>query len=115
MEGSSRAAEGRALRRRGNQRLRHFDEVPGANARPMRRCVVEYVTGLRCRECARPYPAEALHVCDYCFGPLEVVYDYDALRATVTREQIAAGPQTIWRYADLIPVPDHTPFHLGPG
>ena len=53
---------------------------------------MDFVTGLRCRECARPYPAEALHVCDYCFGPLEVVYDYDALRATVTRAQIEAGP-----------------------
>ena len=76
---------------------------------------MDYVTGLRCRECARPYPAEALHVCDYCFGPLEVVYDYDALRATVTREQIAAGPQTIWRYAPLLPVVDNAPVDLGAG
>jgi threonine synthase len=76
---------------------------------------VEFVTGLRCRECARPYPAEALHVCDYCFGPLEVVYDYDALRAHVTREQIAAGPQTIWRYAPLLPVVDSSPIDLGTG
>ncbi len=42
---------------------------------------MDFVTGLRCRECARAYPAEALHVCDYCFGPLEVAYDYEALRA----------------------------------
>jgi threonine synthase len=76
---------------------------------------VEFVTGLRCRECARPYPAEALHVCDYCFGPLEVVYDYDALRAHVTRDQIAAGPQTIWRYAPLLPVVDPAPIDLGTG
>jgi threonine synthase len=76
---------------------------------------VDFVTGLRCRECARPYPAEALHVCDYCFGPLEVVYDYDALRATVTRAQIAAGPQTIWRYAPLLPVADVAPIDLGTG
>ena len=62
-----------------------------------------YVEGLRCRECARPYPAEALHVCEWCFGPLEVVYDYDAIRAAVTRESIAAGPLSIWRYADLLP------------
>ena len=76
---------------------------------------MEFVTGLRCRECARPYPAEALHVCDYCFGPLEVVYDYAALRAHVTREQIAAGPQTIWRYAPLLPVVDYSPIYLGTG
>ena len=76
---------------------------------------MDFVTGLRCRECARPYPAEALHVCDYCFGPLEVVYDYDALRATVTRAQIESGPATIWRYAPLLPVVDGTPIDLGAG
>ena len=76
---------------------------------------MDFVTGLRCRECARPYPAEALHVCDYCFGPLEVAYDYEALRSSVTREQIAAGPQTIWRYAPLLPVSDPEPIDLGTG
>src|SRR5579862_6652511 len=81
----------------------------------MWRCVVDFVTGLRCRECARAYPAEALHVCDYCFGPLEVAYDYEALRNSVTREQIASGPRTIWRYAPLLPVSDPEPIDLGVG
>src|SRR6202140_387665 len=81
----------------------------------MWRCFVDFVTGLRCRECARPYPAEALHVCDYCFGPLEVAYDYEALRRSVNRELIAAGPQTIWRYAPLLPVSDPAPIDLGTG
>ena len=76
---------------------------------------MDYVTGLRCRECSRPYPAEALHVCDYCFGPLEVVYDYERLRADVTRDSIEAGPQTIWRYAPLLPVEDANPIDLGTG
>ncbi|HAM01434.1 MAG TPA: threonine synthase, partial [Acidimicrobiaceae bacterium] len=76
---------------------------------------MDYVTGLRCRECARPYPAEALHVCDYCFGPLEVVYDYERLRAELTREQITAGPHTIWRYRPLLPVSDPAPIDLGAG
>jgi threonine synthase len=76
---------------------------------------VEFVTGLRCRECARTYPAAALHVCDYCFGPLEVAYDYEALRASVTRAEIEAGPQTIWRYASLLPVSDPHPIDLGAG
>lgn len=76
---------------------------------------MDYVTGLRCRECARPYPAEALHVCDYCFGPLEVVYDYERLRSELSREQIAAGPSTIWRYAPLLPVSDPAPIDLGAG
>ncbi|HXX90129.1 MAG TPA: threonine synthase [Acidimicrobiales bacterium] len=76
---------------------------------------MDFVSGLRCRECARTYPAEALHVCDFCFGPLEVVYDYEALRGSVTRESIAAGPQTIWRYAPLLPVADPAPIDLGTG
>jgi len=76
---------------------------------------VDFVSGLRCRECARPYPAEALHVCDFCFGPLEVVYDYEAVRRSVSRESIAAGPETIWRYAPLLPVADAAPIDLGTG
>ncbi|MHB1711484.1 MAG: threonine synthase [Acidimicrobiales bacterium] len=76
---------------------------------------MDFVTGLRCRECGRAYPAEALHVCDYCFGPLEVTYDYERMAATVTRERIAAGPRTIWRYADLLPVADANPVDLGAG
>ncbi len=63
-----------------------------------------HLSGLRCRECARTYPAEALHVCEFCFGPLEVEYDYDAMAAAVSRDKIAAGPPTIWRYADLLPI-----------
>src|SRR5579872_4713644 len=81
----------------------------------MRRIPVDFVTGLRCRECARPYPAQALHVCDYCFGPLEVVYDYERIRAELTREQVAAGPGTIWRYGPLLPVDDPNPIDLGAG
>ncbi len=74
-----------------------------------------YVEGLRCRECARPYPAEALHVCEYCFGPLEVVYDYDAIRAATSREKIASGPLSIWRYADLLPARAEGAVSLGAG
>src|ERR1700733_12604674 len=76
---------------------------------------VEFVSGLRCRECGRTYPAEALHVCDFCFGPLEVTYDYDRVAAHMTRERIADGPRTIWRYADLLPVADAAPVDLGAG
>ncbi len=76
---------------------------------------MNFVTGLRCRECARQYPAEALHVCDYCFGPLEVVYDYEAVSAELTRDKVAAGPQTIWRYRALLPVEDPSPIDLGAG
>ncbi|MBI4728314.1 MAG: threonine synthase [Acidobacteria bacterium] len=61
------------------------------------------VQGLRCRECAREYPAEPLHVCEFCFAPLEVVYDYDEIARTISRERIESGPRSIWRYADLLP------------
>ncbi|HET9060974.1 MAG TPA: threonine synthase [Acidimicrobiales bacterium] len=74
-----------------------------------------FVEGLRCRECARSYPAEALHVCEWCFGPLEVVYDYEAIRAATSRERIAAGPKTIWRYADLLPASPEGAVDLGAG
>ena len=82
---------------------------------PMWRMNVSYVEGLRCRECSRLYPAEALHVCEWCFGPLEVVYDYDRLRAAVSRQRIEAGPNTIWRYADLLPAEAAAPVDLGAG
>jgi len=73
------------------------------------------IAGLRCRECGRGFPAEALHVCDFCFGPLEVAYDYEAIRAGISRESIAAGPRTMWRYGDLLPVDASAPIDLGAG
>jgi len=76
---------------------------------------VGFVKGLRCRECGRSYPAAALHVCDYCFGPLEVAYDYERAAASVSRASIAAGPASIWRYADLLPVSAQSPVDLGAG
>ncbi len=58
---------------------------------------------LRCRVCESEYPALANGICVRCFGPLEPVYDWDALAAIVTRERIEAGPYSLWRYADLLP------------
>jgi threonine synthase len=58
--------------------------------------------GLICRACSAEYPLAAQHACYECFGPLEVAYDEAAL-ARVTRAQIEAGPQNIWRYAALLP------------
>jgi len=73
------------------------------------------VKGLKCRECGRGYPASPIHVCEFCFGPLEVDYDYEAIGARVSRARIEAGPPSIWRYADLLPldVPDGEP-PIGP-
>src|SRR3954468_1898141 len=89
--------------------------VPGANARSDVGGTLSFVEGLRCRECARAYPAEALHVCEWCFGPLEVVYDYDAIAKHLSRERIESGPNTIWRYADLLPADSTAPVDLGAG
>ncbi len=74
-----------------------------------------FVRGLKCRECGRLYPAEALHVCEYCFGPLEADYDYEAIRANVSREKIAAGPRSIWRYRDFLPVEGDRTVDIGAG
>lgn len=76
---------------------------------------MSFVEGLRCRECGRTYPAEARHVCDFCFGPLEVAYDYAAMAKVVTRASIEAGPPSIWRYADLLPVSSNLPVDLSAG
>lgn len=62
------------------------------------------VKGLKCRECGREYPAEPIHVCEFCFGPLEVVYDYEEIRRNISREKIEKGPKSLWRYLDLLPV-----------
>jgi threonine synthase len=63
-----------------------------------------HVESLRCRECGRTYDIAPIFTCEFCFGPLEVAYDYDAIKRSVSRASIAAGPATIWRYADLLPV-----------
>ena len=62
-----------------------------------------FVSGLKCRECSREYPAEALNVCDFCFGPLEVVYDYSTISEVISTDSIGQGPLSIWRYQDLLP------------
>jgi threonine synthase len=66
--------------------------------------VLTHCLGLACRVCATEHPLEANGTCTRCFGPLDPVYDWEALRATVTRERIADGPLSLWRYADLLPV-----------
>src|SRR3954468_15636114 len=62
------------------------------------------IKGLKCKECGRLYEAKALHVCEFCFGPLEVDYNYDLIRSSVSRKSIEAGPLSLWRYWDLLPV-----------
>ena len=71
--------------------------------------------GLKCRECGQDYPLEPKHVCEFCFGPLEVEYDYDAIKTQISREKIARGPFSIWRYQDLLPVEGTPRVDLGAG
>jgi len=72
--------------------------------------------GLKCRECGAEYELQATHVCEMCFGPLDVVYDEAALKKVVSRERIEQGPASMWRYRDLLPVEDETPIvTLGEG
>jgi threonine synthase len=73
------------------------------------------VQGLRCRECGREYEVAPIFTCEWCFGPLEVSYDYDAIGSAISREKIAAGPASIWRYADLLPVDRGHAVDLGAG
>ncbi|MSQ34071.1 MAG: pyridoxal-phosphate dependent enzyme, partial [Dehalococcoidia bacterium] len=65
---------------------------------------MSFARALRCRECGREYKLAPANVCEFCFGPLEVAYDYALMQAAVSREKLQAGPPTLWRYQDLLPV-----------
>src|SRR5438876_954257 len=76
------------------------DAAP-ADALPQRR---SHVRGLRCRACGRPEALGPSFICPACFGPLEVEYDHDIARSTLTRDAIARRAPGIWRYLELLPV-----------
>lgn len=65
---------------------------------------MSHVTGLQCHLCKARYPAQALWVCDKCLGPLEVIYDYDAIRKHISRSLIEGRPNNLWRYRELLPI-----------
>ena len=73
------------------------------------------IKGLKCRECGKEYPAEPLHVCEFCFGPLEVNYDYAAIGKIISRERISQGPKSLWRYIDLLPIENEATVGLHAG
>jgi threonine synthase len=73
------------------------------------------VEGLRCRVCESAYPAFASGICVRCFGPLEPVYDWDAVGRAATRDQIEDGPRSIWRYEALLPAAAPGDDGRGPG
>jgi threonine synthase len=74
-----------------------------------------FARNLKCRECGHEYPLEPTNVCEFCFGPLEVFYDYSAIRSHLTRQRIEAGPPTMWRYAALLPAAAETAVDIGTG
>ena len=63
-----------------------------------------FFSSLKCRECGRLYPKQAIHVCDFDFGPLEAAYDYDAIRASISREILRGRRRRMWRYRELLPI-----------
>ena len=75
---------------------------------------MSYAKTLRCRKCGREYPLEPLNLCDFCFSPLEVSYDYRSVGKAVSREKITEGPPSMWRYKDLLPV-DEDIVDIGTG
>ena len=74
-----------------------------------------YCLSLRCSLCESEYPLEPIGICKQCWGPLNPTYDKDALRRDLSREAIASGPPSIWRYAGLLPVAPPTDARLAPG
>ncbi|MBA7644635.1 Threonine synthase [subsurface metagenome] len=65
---------------------------------------MSYTRALRCRKCGQEYPVQPLNLCDFCLSPLEVSYDYKAMARVLSREKLAEGPLSMWRYRDMLPV-----------
>ena len=65
---------------------------------------MSFVIALQCRECGQSYPEKPLHVCETCFGPLEIQYNYEQIKKSVSREKIAARERNLWRYRELLPI-----------
>ncbi|MBI3021283.1 MAG: pyridoxal-phosphate dependent enzyme, partial [Candidatus Omnitrophica bacterium] len=76
---------------------------------------MSYVIGLKCRECGRLYPKEVVFVCEYCFGSVEVDYDYDAIRRALTKAAVASRPPSLWRYRELLPIEGEPTVGLSSG
>jgi threonine synthase len=74
-----------------------------------------FIKGLKCRECAREYPVEPIYVCEFCFGPLEVAYDYETISAAITREEIEGRPRNLWRYREFLPIDGEPSVGLNTG
>ena len=76
---------------------------------------MSFAIALRCQECGREYPLQPSNVCEFCFGPLEVAYDFEAQRKAVSRRRIERGPLSLWRYQNLLPCDAERAVDLGAG
>jgi threonine synthase len=74
-----------------------------------------HITGLKCKECGKSWPKQPIAACADCWGPLEAVYDMDAVRRTLTRDAIAGRPRDLWRYAELLPLDGEPTVGRGTG
>ncbi len=74
-----------------------------------------HVKSLRCRECKSEYPIEPLNACEFCFGPLEVEYDYKSIAKAVSKKTIENGPHSMWRYHDFLPVSKESAVDISTG
>ncbi|GCC11464.1 threonine synthase [archaeon] len=64
------------------------------------------VIGLKCRNCGKEYKTLPINICEECFGPLEVKYDYEEIKENISKEKIQKAEPTLWRYRDFLPVED---------
>lgn len=76
---------------------------------------MSFVKGLKCRECGAPYPVAPVAICEECFGPLEVDYDYDAIKSVLTRDEIERRPKNLWKFRELLPLDGEPTVGLNSG
>ncbi len=76
---------------------------------------MSFATGLRCRKCGQEYSLQPIRVCDFCLSPVEVIYDYKAMAGELSHQKVSAGPSTMWRYRDLLPVKGEGEIDIGTG
>ena len=64
---------------------------------------MSYIKGFKCGECRREYLVNRIHVCEFRFGPLEVIYDYGKVKNDLTRESMEERPMSMWRHPQFLP------------
>jgi threonine synthase len=65
---------------------------------------LDFSIGLKCKICQKVYPKQPINFCTEDFGPLEVVYDYEAMKPHISRAKIESRPKSMWRYRELLPI-----------